>query len=241
MSDLKPVFGYLRVSGKGQLEGDGQTRQRASIQEYCERKGFRVVRWFFDGGVSGEMDVGNRDEYVTMLQSCGPGTTTTIVVERADRLARTLAVSELACEDARKKGLTILEAASDTDLTNSDDPTRVAMRQMLGVMAEWGKNTTLHRLRSARNRIRQSGRQCEGRRAFHCPGARAAIVQWKDSGNCTWRQIMKHLKDGEYEAPDGTFYWAYGTVRALYTQEKERLAKEQREPARPEILTGLPV
>lgn len=159
---MKPVFGYLRVSGRNQIGGDGFERQRTTIEAYCTAKGLKVIRWFQDGAVSGEVDTADRDGFAEMMMLVGPGTTQTVLVERADRLGRTLAVCEIACEEARKSGVQILEAASDTDLTNSDDPTRVLIRQVLGSLAEWNKNVMVKRLRAARDRIRVEKGRCEG-------------------------------------------------------------------------------
>src|SRR6185503_19093383 len=139
-------------------------RQKETIARYCEAKGFYVLRWFSDGGVSGEVEAAERASFAEMLLLAGPATTQIIVVERADRLARTLMVSELACEEARKSGLTVLEAASDTDLTNSDDPTRVLIRQVLGALSEWNKNVLVQKMAKARARMKASGVRCEGRK-----------------------------------------------------------------------------
>ena len=41
---LIEAFGYIRVSGKGQLSGDGFPRQRAAIQAYAAAYGYCVIR-----------------------------------------------------------------------------------------------------------------------------------------------------------------------------------------------------
>lgn len=60
------VFAYLRVSGRGQLSGDGFSRQRTAIQAYDAANGLTVVEWFEERGVTGRASAGlvqNAAEY----------------------------------------------------------------------------------------------------------------------------------------------------------------------------------
>jgi len=217
---MKPVFGYLRVSGRGQLSGDGEARQRETIERYCASKGFVVIRWFFDGAVTGELDAADRDQYAEMLSFTGPATTDTIIVERSDRLGRTLAVCEIACEEARKTGITILEAASDTDLTNSDDPTRVLIRQVLGSLAEWNKNIMVKRLRSARERKRQANGRCEGPKPFGFRGnpeddLTLGLIATLRRENYSYREIASELNRRRRPTPEGATFWVKSSVHML--------------------------
>src|SRR5215831_2477548 len=58
------AFSYLRVSGKGQVQGDGLPRQRAAIRVYAKTAGYTIVREFADEGVSGT----NRDHRPASLR-----------------------------------------------------------------------------------------------------------------------------------------------------------------------------
>ena len=40
---MEKAFGYVRVSGKGQVKGDGLVRQEKAIMEYAKSKGIEVV------------------------------------------------------------------------------------------------------------------------------------------------------------------------------------------------------
>ena len=53
MENTKKAFGYLRVSGKSQVDGDGFPRQKAAIQKWAKANGFHIVQWFVEEGVSG--------------------------------------------------------------------------------------------------------------------------------------------------------------------------------------------
>ena len=44
MAKTTPAFAYLRVSGKGQVEGDGFERQLRAIKSYASAQGVRIVQ-----------------------------------------------------------------------------------------------------------------------------------------------------------------------------------------------------
>lgn len=242
----KPVFGYLRVSGKGQIVGDGFPRQREEIERFCLATGREVIRWFTDGGVSGTIDAEDRAAYGEMLLLAGPATTVEIVVERADRLARDLMVSELCIEEARKRNLVIFDACSGTDLTNSDDPSRVAIRQMMGVFAQWNKSVMVMRLQGARRRIKAGGQRCEGRKPFHQRTPHDAetlslIMNMRDREGLTYKIIARRLDKQNRQLPqEGSACWHRSSVQKIYMDEiARRNPVAVRPPAKPSLLAGL--
>ena len=61
-----------------------------------------------------------------------------VIVERADRLARDLLVSEVIPGQFRDLGVRVIAADGGTDLTaGDDDPARVLIRQVLGAVAQF--------------------------------------------------------------------------------------------------------
>ena len=99
----------------------------------------------------------------------------TVIVERADRLARDLMVQEVIVGQFARIGGRIL-TADGVDLTSSDDPTRRLIRQVLGAVAEFEKNVLVLKLRAARERKRARGERVEGVKPFgHVPAERAVI------------------------------------------------------------------
>ena len=50
---MDKAFAYLRVSGKGQIEGDGFTRQLAAIKKYADANGIKIAKVFREEGISG--------------------------------------------------------------------------------------------------------------------------------------------------------------------------------------------
>jgi hypothetical protein len=58
---------YLRVSGKGQIEGDGFDRQREAVNRFAEAGGFEIVQEYRDEGVSGTRELSDRPGLAALL------------------------------------------------------------------------------------------------------------------------------------------------------------------------------
>jgi DNA invertase Pin-like site-specific DNA recombinase len=172
------AFGYLRVSGKGQIAGDGFPRQRSAITAYCKTHDIRIVGWFEEKGVSGTKDLDNRPALTAlMLALLGDGVKT-VLVERLDRLARDLMIQETIISDLRNRGFTLISVA-EPDLC-SDDPSRKLVRQVFGAIAEYERSMIVLKLRGARQRIRAKHGRCEGRKPFGSKaGEQATIARMK--------------------------------------------------------------
>ena len=71
---MTKAFAYLRVSGKGQVDGDGFTRQLEAIKRYAKAHDVKIAGVFREEGVSGTKDLENRAallELMTALHSNG--------------------------------------------------------------------------------------------------------------------------------------------------------------------------
>ena len=223
---IKRVFAYLRVSGKGQLDGDGFDRQLSIISEYCEKNDLTIARVFREEAVSGTIEAVDRPALGTAMSLCGGVLgIDTIVCERADRIARDVIVNELFYREARKLGIKVVEAASGTVLSTEDDtdPTKTMIRQMLAVMAQWEKAMVVKKLRLARERIRRTGERCEGARPKPLPEKvrpflnemlnRYHVKQHSVRKVCRWLNVTTHT------------HWPTSTVHYWLTKihhEQER-------------------
>lgn len=210
---MNRVFGYLRISGAGQLDGDGFPRQIEIINEYCLKNDLSVVRFFKEKPTSGTTEAVDRPALSEAMLLCGGALgITTILVERADRLARDVVVSELFYREARKLKIKVIEAASGTVLSEEDDtdPTKTMIRQMLGVLAQWEKSVLVKKLRLARERIRATGVKCEGAKLKPLP---AAILPLWDA-----MQIRHHVDGNSIDKvcrwlnKETKTYWSRTTV-----------------------------
>jgi DNA invertase Pin-like site-specific DNA recombinase len=170
------AFAYLRVSGKGQVDGDGFTRQLSAIKGYAAANDLTIVRVFREEGISGSVENMNRPAWQDLMATLHSNGVRTIVIEKLDRLARDLMVQETAIADLRKNGFTLISVA-EPDLMASD-PTRVLMRQLMGAVAQYDKSQIVAKLRGARMRMKAAEGRCEGRKPFgHYEGERDALTR----------------------------------------------------------------
>lgn len=189
------VFGYLRVSGKGQVEGDGPERQKEAILRYCKTFSLREPVFYSELAVSGTVEAMDRPQFVSLIEAVSKArkddsaAEVRVVVERLDRLARDLIVQELLLAECAKRRI-IVHAADQgelLDLASSEiDPTRKAIRQILGVLAEWDKSVLVRKLRMARDRARARKGRCEGLPPFGSLEGEAAtrniLMTWRAAG-----------------------------------------------------------
>ena len=157
---------YLRVSGKGQVEGDGFERQRAAIARFCKSAKYELVEEFRDEGVSGTKELERRPGLAALLDRIESNGVKVVVVERADRLARDLMVSEVILSQFAKAGAQVLTADGAELSSAADDPTRTLIRQVLSAVAQFDKSVTVLKLRAARERLRRKGNRVEGRKPY---------------------------------------------------------------------------
>ena len=169
------VYGYIRVSSQGQLKGDGPERQSRAIMEFCEKHSLTWCGSFDEPGIAGDTEGMDRPGFSEMMQhivtlsDLPSGKIDAIVVERVDRLARDLMVSELIFRMCREKGIKIfaVDQCGLFDMaSDGGDPTRVLIRQIMGALAQWDKSMIVAKMRSARKRKRAAGERCEGAKPY---------------------------------------------------------------------------
>lgn len=151
------VFGYLRVSGSSQVDGDGPERQRVAIKAFCDKHNLTIVSWYEDMGVSGTVDALYRPGFMRMLECASEAQG--VVAENSTRLARDNMVAEMLLCQCRKVNLKVFAAdfGGLSDLTSNGDPTATAMRQFMQVFSQLEKSITVARLRAARERTGHLG------------------------------------------------------------------------------------
>lgn len=146
-----PAVSYLRVSGHGQVKGDGFPRQRQAIAAYAKRHGLEVIEEYADEGISGTRELANRPALARVLDRVAHNGVKVVIVERADRLARDLMIGEIILDQFRRAGVRVL-TADGVDLTNDANPTTIMVRQILGSVAQFDKSMTVAKLAAARLR-----------------------------------------------------------------------------------------
>src|SRR5688572_28304285 len=99
---------YVRVSGKGQADGDGPDRQRRAIERFARSERLTLIEEFTDIGVSGAKELSDRPGLARLLDRLESNGVRVVVIERADRLARVLMVQEVIIGQFAKIGARIL-------------------------------------------------------------------------------------------------------------------------------------
>ena len=175
---MTKAHAYLRVSGKGQVDGDGFTRQLKAVKDYAAMHDIKIVTVYREEGVSGTVENMDRPKWRELMAALHSNGVRTIIIEKLDRLAPDLMVQEAAIADLRKNGFNLISAA-EPDLL-SKDPTRVLMRQLLGAVAQYDKSQIVAKLQGARMRKRATEGRCEGRKPYgFYEGEAAAIDRMK--------------------------------------------------------------
>lgn len=150
------VVSYLRVSSRGQIDGDGPERQRETIEKFAKAHDLEIVQEFFERGVSGTTESLDRPAFADLVTMVSRRQNIdAIVVERIDRLARDLMVSELLLAECRKAGLKVFAADRGelVDIASNDcDPSQKLIRQVIAAIAEFEKSVLVRRLAIGRAR-----------------------------------------------------------------------------------------
>jgi DNA invertase Pin-like site-specific DNA recombinase len=232
------VYGYSRVSSRGQIDGDGLPRQREAIRTFCEQHKLTYCGEFAERGVPGKTEASNRPAWSDMMDCVknrrdrGTETIDAIVVERMDRLARDLIVSEMLLTELRKRGLKIF--ATDQGIqdiaSNDGDPTAKLIRQVIAAVAEFSKSELVKKLRLARERADQRRGYPSGFREYGIrPGEKIIldlVLQMRADG-ITLRKIAQHLEDEGLRNRVGKPFTFQGVCELLKNRERKKLCTDQ--------------
>jgi DNA invertase Pin-like site-specific DNA recombinase len=222
------TFSYIRVSGKGQVDGDGPDRQRDSIQKYCRANNISEPRQeFFEAGVSGTIEALDRPQFSAMLSAieAAQPEAVCIVVERLDRLGRTLLVSEILLGECRARKITVYSSdqAGLVDMASDGaDPARDMMRQILGAVAQFQKSELVLKLRKARERVRAEKGRCEGPIPYGSTPAEDGalkILQTFQAGGQSMAYIAEHANQMGLRTRKG-MPWTKGAVYQVLVRRK---------------------
>ena len=206
------IYGYIRVSGAGQLDGDGFDRQREKVILFCQKHDLTLRGSYEEPAVSGTVEAMDRPTFAQMIRDiiASEGQVTAIVVERMDRLARDLMVSEFLLRECRSRNIKVFAADQEAliDLASNDvDPTRVLIRQVLGALSQWEKSMLVAKLRSARERVKAAKGKCEGKKPYgYYPAERKTLELLKSGMFHGWsvRKIASFLNESGLRTRKGT-------------------------------------
>lgn len=151
------ALGYIRVSTTEQVSGFGLDVQERAIREFCKANKVRLAGIHRDEGISGSNGLESRVGLAAALAALKAGEASVLVVYRLDRLARDLILQETLVQRLRDQGTPVV-SASEPDLdTDTDDPTKVLIRQIIGAVSQYERAVIRGRMMSGKAAKREQG------------------------------------------------------------------------------------
>ena len=159
---------YLRVSGKGQLAGDGFSRQFDAVSRFAAAHALEVEHVYREEAIPGKTDENERPAFQQMVADLLANGCRTVLVERLDRLARLYRMQEQLIFYLASKRIEIISCDTGENVTQAmmGDPMKAALVQMQGIFSELEKKMLVAKLARARKRIRERTGKCEGPKWF---------------------------------------------------------------------------
>lgn len=218
---MTKAFAYLRTSSAANVgsDKDSDKRQMAAIESYAKRHDIQIVGKYYDAGVKGSDPIMDRQGFRDMVYDAAKRNVKLVLIESPDRFARDLIVQITGHQLLQSHDIQLVPTTAP-DFFQEDTPTAVMVRQILGAVAEFEKNTTVAKLKAARDRkSRKLGERIEGRRSN--PAAISAVANiLRRSPKASLREISRKLAEQQLLGPSGQ---PYSTSSVTYL--KERAAK----------------
>jgi len=158
------VIGYTRVSTQEQAEGFGLDVQAAGIRAYCKAQGLRLVAIYSDAGISGSNGLDTRQGLGEALALIEAGKASALVVYRFDRLARDVILQETLIRQLQQQSADVVSVQEPA--MEGDEHTRVMVRQILGVLAQYERAVIRGRMMSGKAAKVAAGGYGGGRPAY---------------------------------------------------------------------------
>jgi DNA invertase Pin-like site-specific DNA recombinase len=144
--------------------------------------------------MSGADPIESRPGFAALLNRIESNHVKVVLVEDASRFARDLMAQELGIGVLVKLGMRVLTASGD-DLTVTDDPMKVAMRQIAGTFAQLEKARLVAKLKAARDRKRAETGKCGGRKSYaEARPDTVALVKELHTAGLSYRKIAAELE-----------------------------------------------
>lgn len=217
---MTKAYGYLRVSGRSQVSGDGFPRQEAALRAYAKAHDIKLVKLFQEEGVSGTKDIAHRPALVALIEALHSNGVKLVLIESLGRLARDLMVQESILHDFKRHDFDLV-SVNEPDLC-SDDPSRILVRRIMGAFHEYEKQMIVIKLRGARQRTKTKRGRCEGRKPYgHYPGEDETLERMKElaASGMNATDIAATLRAEERKTRSGGD-WLQPTVSKILNREK---------------------
>lgn len=226
------VYGYIRVSGKSQVDKDGPIRQKVALNKFCSKNGLELERVFEDLAVSGTVEGMDRPGFFAMLEETSASGVKAVVIEKLERLARDLIVSEMMIRDFRSRDIMLYTTdQGKVDLVSANnDPSRKLIRQMFSAIAEYEKTCLVLKLRAARERVKLKTGWCGGRRSYGQNNSELRLMELianlRNSG-VAWAGIAALLSENKVKKRNGSTKWHKSEVYGIFTHRIPKVMANQ--------------
>ena len=209
-ADPNSVVAYLRVSTEEQAaSGAGLEAQRATLIDAAARRGWTIVEFYSDEGISGKA-IANRPALASAIAAVEAGRAGALVVAKLDRLSRSISQASAMLDQAARGGWRIFSADLEIDTTT---PAGEAAAGMMIVFSQLER-----RLISQRTKDALAIKKAQGVRLGRPP----VLPQETVDQICTAHQhgqsmnsIARHLTNGNVPTARGGSIWHASTVRAV--------------------------
>jgi len=207
------------VSTAEQVNGFGLEVQEQAIRSYLKDAGHRLLAVLRDEGQSGSNGLDTRVGLAEALTRLEAGEAQVLVVYRLDRLARDLILQETTIERLKAAGVGV-ESVTEPDI-DSDDYTRVLVRQVLGAIAQYERAVIRSRMAAGRAAKRASGGYAGGRPPYGWRAEGGGLVEDEAEQAVlalilggrgavppkSYRELCTELTAAGHEAPGGGPVW----------------------------------
>jgi len=173
---------YARVSTLN--GGQDPTMQTRELEEYCQRRGWKVQGIYVDNGVSGKKD--SRPHLNRMMQDAHQRRFDVVVVWRFDRFARSVSHLLRALETFNALGIQFVSLSEQID---TGTPTGKMIFTVLGAVAELERNLIAERVRAGLRHARSKGKQLGRPKKI----IDASLVSAMRTAGTSWRVIARKM------------------------------------------------
>jgi DNA invertase Pin-like site-specific DNA recombinase len=137
---------YMRVSTSLQTTDN----QLVALQDYATRMNYEITSIYKDEGISGIKNKSQRPALNEMMKDAVKGKFTQILIYDISRLGRSLKDLVNILNDFNQSKVRLIFIQNGIDTSNS---TGQMMFQLLGVFAEWDRQTSVDRVRQAGKKL----------------------------------------------------------------------------------------
>lgn len=141
------VVAYTRVSTEEQAtSGAGLAAQRTTIEAEAARRGWTIVEWHSDEGISGGKGIEDRPGLAAAVEAVESGRAGTLVAAKLDRLSRSVLDTALLTDRAKRLGWKLFTCDVAVDTTT---PAGEAQAGMMTVFSQYERRLIGQRTREA--------------------------------------------------------------------------------------------